>query len=59
MVPELRSLSKPKQVEFLALKLQLLKAVKLDLIGCYRPPSATVESLDSLAELTRGKLAWS
>lgn len=44
MVTELRSLPKPKQFEFLAMKLQLSKAVNLDLIGCYTPPSAKIDA---------------
>ena len=42
------SLSLSSQFQFLALKLELLKGCFLTIVGCYRPPSASSETLSSL-----------
>uniref|UniRef100_A0A8C5N2E5 Reverse transcriptase domain-containing protein n=1 Tax=Gouania willdenowi TaxID=441366 RepID=A0A8C5N2E5_GOUWI len=37
-----------KQMEFLALDLEIVKSLHITVVGCYRPPSAPKEALDSL-----------
>lgn len=40
-----------KQLEFLALNVEIAKSFSLTVIGCYRPPSAAKEALTSLKHL--------
>ena len=43
------SVSLSRQFELLALKLELLKGHCITVVGCYRPPSASIEALSSLS----------
>ena len=43
------SLSLSRQFEFLALKLELLNGLFITIVGCYRPPAASSETLLSLS----------
>lgn len=40
-----------KQLEILALKVEFIKGLCITVVGCYRPPSAPVEALQSLKHL--------
>lgn len=47
-----------KQLEFLALNVEIYKGLCVTVVGCYRPPSASKEALDSLKHLL-SKLSYS
>lgn len=45
------SMTKAKQFELLTIKVGVSKDAHITVIGCYRPPSATKDSLPSLSEI--------
>lgn len=40
-----------KQMEFLALNVEIAKSFSIAVVGCYRPPSASKEALYSIKDL--------
>lgn len=43
--------SELKQLEFLALNVEIARGLSITVVGCYRPPSASKEALQSLKHL--------
>ena len=46
-----KSFSRPKIFEFLSIDISLSSTLLLTVIGCYKPPSASKEAFNSLADV--------